>query len=100
MSTNFYIYNDINGAEEHIGKRCARWRFSFHGRNFKTVGGWMTRLSAMGAQESIVDEYGRTYTFAQFVTEVNNSTDKLMGAPVLKEQYVDCDFLFSPYEFS
>jgi DNA mismatch repair ATPase MutS len=75
MSTNFYLQRESrdNGPlyeGEHIGKRSVGWTFSFCGMNHQTLDAWEKRLAALGKKESIVDEYGRTYTAPQFWAEV------------------------------
>ena len=75
MSTNFYLvrHESSMGPEvsrEHIGKRAAGWVFQFQGRNHSTFMAWNRRLGARGTYEAIIDEYGRTYTFAEFFAAV------------------------------
>lgn len=71
MSTNFYLRSRATGTVEHVGKRSAGWAFTFQGQNFKTREEWERRLRAMGAQETVEDEYGREYTADEFLAEVD-----------------------------
>lgn len=105
MSTNFYLQS-TDGNGEHIGKRSGGWTFMFCGQNHKDLQGWRRRLDAMGARESIQDEYGETYTATQFWAEVE-ATKIWRSAKVDAQAYPDgtgrkweeAGYSFNNYEF-
>ncbi len=110
MSTNFYLVreenSDRNSGTEHIGKRSGGWVFTFQGQNFRTYLHWCARLSMLGAQERIEDEYGNPYTFQEFLMVLMVTKDP-WGPDQIEPQvntrmscWEDAGYSFSPYDFS
>lgn len=71
MGTNFYVrlnYCEHCGRYEtlHIGKRSCGWKFDFAYDNFKSINEVREKLK----NQTIVDEYARTYTYEEFMKMV------------------------------
>ena len=92
MGTNFYLrkkfdsqdqrklledirYGRYNEAEEmicfkvHIGKRSAGWKFLWNANNFKYFKQSKTSLFEFLKTGRIFDEYGKEFTFDQFIND-------------------------------
>lgn len=68
MGTNFYVrlnYCEHCGRYEplHIGKRSCGWKFDFAWNNFKSINEVREKLK----NQTIIDEYDRTYTYEEFM---------------------------------
>jgi len=118
MSTNFYLHRshrhgEVTEAPEHIGKRSGGWAFTFQGQNHESLAAWMVRLSTLGQQETIRDEYGMAYTLHEFLTAIEDTKRPWMlkgaeMAPMMKEtdtavgrrSWQSGGFNFSGYDFS
>lgn len=95
MSTNFYAHprnTKFWGTDPiHIGKSSGGWSFLWHAipsAGLTSVEAWVDLL--LSASTRITDEYGRKYSFFQFIGEVR-STDESSSGPreLYSGQYVD-----------
>lgn len=84
MSTNFYLSPPQcpccghQAASIHLGKSSVGWTFGLHVRPEENINNWQDIINLIKEKQadywSIRDEYGESYSFAQFVDVVCNRT--------------------------
>lgn len=100
MGTNYYQRTDICDScnrykEKHIGKSSGGWEFSFQGYNkqednprIQSFEDWKRELQADG---KIFDEYGKEYSFEEFVALVESKKNGKFNDRLNMNHYDNCN---------